>query len=104
MAPESGAQKRKRRQREKKLIESQRGSFHKFLKSNTSTSRNPDELALVLVEEQNNIDPEDNVGTQDDVHINATDDNVSNHHDESANVADEPEPVSVDIYNPANLY
>jgi hypothetical protein len=49
MAPESGAQKRKRRQWEKQLIESQRGSFHNFFKSNTSTSRNPDELALVLV-------------------------------------------------------
>jgi hypothetical protein len=102
MAPESGAQKRKRRQREKQLIESQRGSFHKFLKTNTSTSRNPDELALVLMGKQNNIDPGDNGSTEDDVHINADDDNVSNHDDKFANVDDELEPVSVDIYNPAN--
>jgi hypothetical protein len=102
MPPESGAKKRRRRQQEQKLIESQRESFHNFLKSNTGTSRNPDELALVVVGEQNNVDPEDNVGTEEDVHINADDDNVSNHDHESANVDDEPEPVSVDIYNPAN--
>jgi hypothetical protein len=29
---------------------------------------------------------------------------VSNHGDESANVDDELEPVSVDIYNPVNGY
>jgi hypothetical protein len=44
MTPEFGAKKRKRRDQEQKLIESQRGSFHKFFKSNTSTSRNPDDL------------------------------------------------------------
>jgi type VI protein secretion system component VasA len=63
--------KRERKQQDKKLIESHRGSFHKKFKSNMSTSRNPDELALVFVREQTNVDPEDNVGTQDDVHINA---------------------------------
>jgi hypothetical protein len=36
--------------------------------------------------EQNNIDPEDNIDTKDNVHINAVDDNVSNHDDESASI------------------
>ena len=54
MAPESGAKKRRSKE-ELKLIESQRGSLHKFSKS-TNTSRNPDELALVLVGEQSNVD------------------------------------------------
>ncbi|XP_047051212.1 zinc finger MYM-type protein 5-like [Lolium rigidum] len=74
----------------------------KFLKSNTSTSSNPDELALVVVGEQNNVDVEDDVGTEDDVQVNADSDNVTDHHDKSASVDDEPVPVSVDIYDPAN--
>ena len=59
--PPSGSQKRNKRKRVQKLIASQRGSMHKFLKSNTSTSRNPDELTLVLVGEQSNVDLEDEV-------------------------------------------
>jgi hypothetical protein len=74
----------------------------KFLKSNASTSSNPDELALVVVEEQNNVDVEDDVGTEDDVQVNADSDNVADHHDKSASVDDEPVPVCVDIYDPAN--
>lgn len=101
MAPESGAKKR-RRQQEHKLIESQRGSMFKFLKSNTSTSSNPDELALVVVWEQNNVDVEDDVDTEDNVQVNADSDNVSDHHDKSASVDDEPVSVSVDIYDPVN--
>ena len=34
------------------LIQSQRGAIDKFFKSNTSTSRNLDERAIVAVEEQ----------------------------------------------------
>jgi hypothetical protein len=63
VAPKSGAKKRRRKQQEEKLIESQRGSMFKFLKSNASTSSNPDELVLVVVGEQNNVDVEDDVGT-----------------------------------------
>jgi hypothetical protein len=37
----------------------QRGVLDKFLKGNMSTSRNPDKLALVLVEEQINDDLEE---------------------------------------------
>ncbi|XP_047051748.1 uncharacterized protein LOC124657206 [Lolium rigidum] len=74
----------------------------KFLKSNASTSSNPDELALVAVGEQNKVDVEDDVGTEDDVQVNADSDNVTDHHDKSASVDDEPVPVSVDIYDPVN--
>jgi hypothetical protein len=34
----------------------------KLLKSSASTSSNPDELALVVVGEENNVDVEDDVG------------------------------------------
>jgi hypothetical protein len=61
------------------------------LKSNTSTSRNPDQLALVLAADQNNVDPENEV-PQDNINIDADDNNASDHE----------EPVSVDIYDPAN--
>jgi hypothetical protein len=73
----------------------------KFLKSNASTSSNPDELALV-VGGHTNVDVEDDVGTEDGVHVNADSDNVSDHHDKSASADDEPVPVSVDIYDPTN--
>ena len=33
------------------MIESQRGSIEKKIKSNTSTARNPDEWAIVVVDE-----------------------------------------------------
>ena len=33
------------------MIESQRGSIDKIFKSNTSTTRNPDEWAIVAVDE-----------------------------------------------------
>jgi hypothetical protein len=47
-----GSEKRKKKRRIEALKESQRGSIHKFFKSNTSTTRNPDEWAIVVVEEQ----------------------------------------------------
>jgi hypothetical protein len=37
---QSGSAKRKRREQKEKLIASQRGTLHKFLKSNTRTLRN----------------------------------------------------------------
>ena len=46
---ESGNDKRKRCV--DALIESQRGSIEKKNKSNTSTARNPDEWAIVVVDE-----------------------------------------------------
>jgi hypothetical protein len=54
------------------------------------------------VGEQNNVDVKNDVGTEDDVQVNADSDNVTDHHDKSASVDDEPVPVSVDIYDPTN--
>jgi hypothetical protein len=50
--------KMKRRSETNALMESESWAPNFFLKSNTSTSRDLDELALVLVEEQTNVDPE----------------------------------------------
>jgi len=44
-------EKRKKKRRIEGLIESQRGSIDKFFKSTTSTTRNPDEWAIVAVDE-----------------------------------------------------
>jgi hypothetical protein len=46
--------KRKKRKGQDELIESQKGAMNKFLSRNTTTSRNPDDLAIVAVEEQGN--------------------------------------------------
>ena len=71
------------RERRKKwivdLIESQRGTLHKFLKSNTSTSRYPDALAIVAVEEPDNANPEDEDHMEDNVDIDMDEHNVSDH-------------------------
>ena len=50
---ESGAAKWKKAKRVVELIKSQKGDIHKFLKSNTGVSINPNnELAIVAVEEE----------------------------------------------------
>ncbi|CAN6283179.1 unnamed protein product [Urochloa humidicola] len=98
---ESGSQKRKRRKRIDELIESQRGSIEKFLKSSTSTtSINPDKSAIVAVDEQTNINPEDEAPTEDNVGINTDDNNVSDHKP-SAGVNEQPAFTS-DMYDPVN--
>ncbi|XP_014660699.2 zinc finger MYM-type protein 5-like [Setaria italica] len=89
----SGSEKRKRKKRVYELIESQRGSIDKFFKSSTTTSRNPNDLMIVAVEEQTNTIPEDNVG------INTDDNNVSDHE----HFASDEEPVfTSDMYDPVN--
>jgi len=110
----SSSEKRKKRKQADAFIGTQRGALDKFFRTNssTSTSRNPNELALAIVpvEEHPNIDlgdhqsptPEDNV----DINI---DDNIVNDHEpifnssptEGANLDDEPV-FTEDIYDPAN--
>ncbi|KAG6423140.1 hypothetical protein SASPL_113526 [Salvia splendens] len=97
----SGSEKRKKRKRVDELIESQRGAMDRFFSNRTSTgtSRNPDELALIVVEEQANPNLEDEVPMQDN------DDNYVSDHDQPAT-----EPASsheqfvytTDIYDPRN--
>jgi hypothetical protein len=50
----SESEKRKKRKRQDELIKSQKGAMNKFLSRNTTTSKNPDDLAIVAVEEQDN--------------------------------------------------
>ncbi|XP_041990217.1 uncharacterized protein LOC121741506 [Salvia splendens] len=97
----SGSEKRKKRKRVDELIESQRGAMDRFFSNRTSTgtSRNPDELALIVVEEQANPNLEDEVPMQDN------DDNYVSDRDQPAT-----EPASsheqfvytTDIYDPRN--
>jgi hypothetical protein len=62
----SDSEKRKKRKKVDELIESQRGAMDRFFLKNTSTSnsRNPDELAIVAVEEQPNTNLEEEGPTQ----------------------------------------
>ncbi|KAG6406151.1 hypothetical protein SASPL_133750 [Salvia splendens] len=97
----SGSEKRKKSKRVDELIESQRGAMDRFFSNRTSTgtSRNPDELALIVMEEQTNPNLEDEVPMQDN------DDNYVSDHDQPAT-----EPASsheqfvytTDIYDPRN--
>lgn len=102
----SGSAKRKKRQRVNELKESQRGSINKFFKSNTSTSRDPDELAIVAVDEATNVTPED--VTEDNVEINPEDegpieDNVDINMDQNiTSDHDEDLVCTMDIYDPRN--
>ena len=45
----SGSEKRKKRNQSDAFIEKQRGALDKFIRTNTRTSRNPDDLALAIV-------------------------------------------------------
>ena len=96
----SGSEKRKKRKRIYELIESHRGSIDKFFKSSTSTSRNPNEWAIIVVEEQNNTNPEDQGPTEDNVGINTNYNNMSDH-EPSASIDKEPV-FTTDMYDLVN--
>jgi len=76
----SGSEKRKKKRRIEEFKESQRGALDKFFKSNTSTTTNPDEWAIVPVEEQTTHPEEEDEGpVEDNVGIDTDDNNVSDH-------------------------
>ena len=85
------------------MIQSQRWTLHKFLKSNTSISRDPDALAIVAVEEPANANPEDQDHMEDNVDTDVDGHNVSDHeHIFNSNeiepyIVDE-DPVSIDDF------
>ncbi|XP_066323956.1 uncharacterized protein [Miscanthus floridulus] len=103
----SGNDKRKKKKQIDDLVESQRGALHKFLKSNTSTSRDPDALAIVVAEEPANANPEDQDHMEGNVNIDVDEHNVSDHehvfnsNETEPTIIDE-DPVSIDIYDPRN--
>jgi len=103
----SGSEKRKKKRRIEALKESQKGSIHKFFKSNTSTARNSDEWAIVAVEDQT-TQQEDQSHIEDNVGIDTDDNNVSDHEPifnspttESTRVDEEPV-FTIDMYDPVN--
>ena len=73
----SGSEKRKKKARIDEFIQSQRGSMHKFFKNNPNTSRDPNELAIVVWKEPTPIIPEDEGPPDDNVGINMEENNVS---------------------------
>ena len=90
------------------MIESHKGAMDKFFRSNTCTSRNSDELAIVTVEEQTNVNLEDQGPTEDNIDINTDDNNVSNHEHifnsstmKSASLDEQPVFIT-NIYDPIN--
>ena len=105
----SGNEKRKRKQADV-FIETQKGALDKFFRTNSSTSRNPNELALVIIpmEERPNIDLGDHPSPTAEENVD-TDDNIVNDHEpifnlsptEGANLDDEPV-LTEYIYDPAN--
>ena len=103
----SRSEKRKKKRRIEALKESQKGSIHKFFKSNTSTARNSDEWAIVAVEDQT-TQQEDHSRIEDNVGIDTDDNNVSDHEPifnspttESTRVDEEPV-FTIDMYDPVN--
>lgn len=96
----SGSEKRKKRKRTEALVESKKGSLDKFFKNSTSTSRNPDEWAIVTVDEQTTTYPEDQGPIEDNTGINMDDNNVSDH-EPSPSVDEEPV-FTGDMYDPVN--
>ena len=77
----SGSQKRKKKKEADEEKEELSGSLFKYYKSDMSTQRNPDKLALVLGSDRTNGNPEDDGDTpiegNDDVNMDDT--NVSDH-------------------------
>src|SRR4051812_30107184 len=78
----SGSDKRKRKTAMDKLVQSQHGDTHKFLKSNngasTASINQDDELAAVAIEEeQQPIGNSEYVQREENVDTNIGDDNVS---------------------------
>nr|XP_051221819.1 uncharacterized protein LOC127340077 [Lolium perenne] len=99
-----GNTKRKRAKQVAALIQSQRGDIHKFFKSNTGASINPnDELAIVAVEEEagasGSYEQEENIDTKiGDSNVSGSE-NAANSTDPSV---DEQPFYTSDIYDPRN--
>ena len=73
------------------------------------TATNPDELAIVLVGDQTDGNPEDDghTPTEGNVDVNMDDSNVSDHESifnssAAGSTSVDEEPISVDIYGPSN--
>ena len=103
---ESGSAKRKRAKRVADLVQSQRGDILKFFKSNSSASKNPDEWAIVAVEEEQPTQANGNSESdqqEQNVDTNIGNDNVSGSDAQTQSASVDEQPVhSSDIYDPRN--
>jgi hypothetical protein len=105
----SGSEKRKRKKRTDEFIETQRGAMDKFFSSNSTTSKNQNEMAIVSIEEQPDNNPEDQGFTpEENIDTDRNDNNVSDHEPmvnspptENASVDEQPVFIE-DIYDPRN--
>jgi hypothetical protein len=96
----SGREKRRKRKLENEFIQSQKGTMDKYVRSNTTTSRNPYELALAIITQDQ--------ASEDNVDINGDNGNVSDNENtfnssstESASI-DEQNIFTSDIFDPKN--
>ncbi|AQK80302.1 General transcription factor 2-related zinc finger protein, partial [Zea mays] len=105
----SGSEKRKRKKRTDEFIETQRRAMDKFFSSNSTTSKNQNEMAIVSIEEQPGNNPEDQGFTpEENIDTDRNDNNVSDHEPmvnspptENASVDEQPV-FTEDIYDPRN--
>jgi hypothetical protein len=105
----SGSEKRKRKKRADEFIETRRGAMDKFFSSNSRTSRNQNEMAIVAIEEQPDNNPEDQGFTpEENIDTDRNDKNVSDHEPmvnspptENASVDEQPV-FTEDIYDLRN--
>ena len=103
---ESGSAKRKRAKRVDDLVQSQRGDILKFFKGNSSASKNPDEWAIVVVEEEQPTQANGNSESdqqEENVDNNIGNDNVSGSDAQTQSASVDEQPVHTsDIYDPRN--
>jgi hypothetical protein len=95
----SGSEKRKRKKRADEFIETQRGAMDKFFSSNSRTSRNQNEMAIVAIEEQPDNKPEDQGFTPEENIDHEP--MVNTPPTENASVDEQPV-FTEDIYDPIN--
>lgn len=102
----SGSEKRKKKKRVDKFIETQRGALDNFFSSNPITSRNQNKMAIVPMEEQHDNSPEDQSSTpEENVDTNMNDNNVNDQEPmvnlpPTENVIVDEQPVFIeDIYD-----
>ena len=95
----SGSEKRKRKKRADEFIETQRGAMDKFFSSNSKTSRNQNEMAIVAIEEQPDNKPEDQGFTPEENIDHKP--MVNSPPTENASVDEQPV-FTEDIYDPIN--
>jgi len=92
----SGSAKRRKRKKEEELRESQKGALDTFVTRNSTATENPEPLAIVAVE------VEENANSNVDEDIVSDHENISNSSATQSASIDEQPVFTVDIYDPRN--